>query len=287
MALPALEQVATWPVPHAAVAVVAADGSVLGTYGDTGRPFRLASLAKPVTVWAVLVAVEDGSIGLDTPVGQPGCTLRHLLAHAGGYPFEGPEPISPPEQRRIYSNTGIELAVAATEAATGIPFGPYLAEAVFEPLGMTASELRGSPAHAIHSTVDDVVRLLAEWQRPALLAPETAADAVTPQYPKLAGIVPGVGRFDPCPWGLGFEIRGDKSPHWTGRANSAATYGHFGGAGTVMWVDPDARCGLVALTDRPFDDWSIDAMKLWPALADAVVADVAAGSGDRAGGDSA
>jgi CubicO group peptidase (beta-lactamase class C family) len=286
MALPALEQVATWPVPHAAVAVVAADGSVLGTYGDTGRPFRLASLAKPVTVWAVLVAVEDGSIGLDTPVGQPGCTLRHLLAHAGGYPFEGPEPISPPEQRRIYSNTGIELAVAATEAATGIPFGPYLAEAVFEPLGMTASELRGSPAHAIHSTVDDVVRLLAEWQRPALLAPETAADAVTPQYPNLAGIVPGVGRFDPCPWGLGFEIRGDKSPHWTGRANSAATYGHFGGAGTVMWVDPDARCGLVALTDRPFDDWSIDAMKLWPALADAVIADVAAGSGDRAGGTS-
>jgi CubicO group peptidase (beta-lactamase class C family) len=234
----------------------------------------------------VLVAVEDGSIGLDTPVGQPGCTLRHLLAHAGGYPFEGPEPISPPEQRRIYSNTGIELAVAATEAATGIPFGPYLAEAVFEPLGMTASELRGSPAHAIHSTVDDVVRLLAEWQRPALLAPETAADAVTPQYPNLAGIVPGVGRFDPCPWGLGFEIRGDKSPHWTGRANSAATYGHFGGAGTVMWVDPDARCGLVALTDRPFDDWSIDAMKLWPALADAVIADVAAGSGDRAGGTS-
>jgi CubicO group peptidase (beta-lactamase class C family) len=286
MALPALEQVATWPVPHAAVAVVAADGSVLGSYGDTGRPFRLASLAKPVTVWAVLVAVEDGSIGLDTPVGQPGCTLRHLLAHAGGYPFEGPEPISPPEQRRIYSNTGIELAVAATEAATGIPFGPYLAEAVFEPLGMTASELRGSPAHAIHSTVDDVVRLLAEWQRPALLAPETAADAVTPQYPNLAGIVPGVGRFDPCPWGLGFEIRGDKSPHWTGRANSAATYGHFGGAGTVMWVDPDARCGLVALTDRPFDDWSIDAMKLWPALADAVIADVAAGSGDRAGGTS-
>lgn len=287
MAVPALEQVATWPVPHAAAAVVAADGSMLGTHGDTGRPFRLASLAKPITVWAVLVAVEDGSIALDTPIGQPGCTLRHLLAHAGGYPFEGPQPISPPEQRRIYSNTGIELAVAATEAATGIPFGPYLAEAVFEPLGMTSSELRGSPAHAIHSTVDDVVRLLAEWQRPALLARETAADAVTPQYPNLAGIVPGVGRFDPCPWGLGFEIRGDKSPHWTGRANSAATYGHFGGAGTVMWVDPDAQCGLVALTDRPFDDWSIDAMKLWPSLADAVVADVGAGSGDRAGGTSA
>ena len=111
--------------------------------------------------------------------------------------------------------------------------------------------------------------------RPTLLAPATAADAVRQQWPDLAGIVPGVGRFDPCPWGLGFEIRGLKRPHWTGRANSAATYGHFGGAGTMMWADPDAGCALVALTDRGFDDWSLDAMRLWPELSDAVLAEVA------------
>ncbi len=272
----ALGQVSTWPVPNAAAAVVAADGAVLGTVGDVDRPFRLASLSKMMTAWAVLVAVEDGSIALDAPVGQPGCTLRHLLAHAGGYPFEGAEPVSPPERRRIYSNTGIELAAGATQAACGITFGEYLAEAVFEPLGMAATELRGSPAHGVYSTVADVARFLAELQRPALLAPATAAEAVSRQYPDLAGIVPGVGRFDPCPWGLGVEIRGEKSPHWTGHTNSPATYGHFGGAGTMTWVDPAAGCGLVALTDRAFDAWSIEAMRAWPALSDAVVAEVAA-----------
>ena len=87
--------------------------------------------------------------------------------------------------------------------------------------------------------------------------------------------MPGVGRFDPCPWGLGFEIRGRKTPHWTGHTNSASTFGHFGGAGTMMWVDPEAGCGLVALTDRSFDDWSIEAMRRWPELSDAVVGEVA------------
>ena len=149
---------------------------------------------------------------------------------------------------------------------------------------MAATELRGSPAHGVCSTVADVARFLAELQRPALLAPATAAEAVSRQYPDLAGIVPGVGRFDPCPWGLGFEIRGEKSPHWTGHTNSPATFGHFGGAGTMTWVDPAAGCGLVALTDRAFDAWSIEAMRAWPALSDAVVAEVAAvmfSHGDR------
>ena len=124
------------------------------------------------------------------------------------------------------------------------------AEAVLAPLGMVHCSLEGSPAHAAWATVHDVVAFLAETQRPTLLAAATAADAVRQQWPDLAGIVPGVGRFDPCPWGLGPEIHGAKSPHWMGRRNSPATYGHFGGAGTMSWVDPMAKCGLVALTDR-------------------------------------
>jgi CubicO group peptidase (beta-lactamase class C family) len=270
----ALELVSTWPVPHAAAAVVAADGTTLGTVGDVDRRFRLASLTKPIAAWAALVAVEEGIVALDDPVGQPGCTLRHLLAHAGGYPFEGTEPVAPPAHRRIYSNTGYDLVGDHVAAAAGMPFAEYLAEAVFAPLGMTASTLEGSPAHAVWSTVRDVARFLAEVQRPTLLAPATVADAVQPQWPDLAGIVPGVGRFDPCPWGLGFEIRGDKRPHWTGTTNSPATHGHFGGAGTMMWVDPAAGCGLVALTDLPFDEWAPAALRAWPALSDAVVAEV-------------
>jgi CubicO group peptidase (beta-lactamase class C family) len=272
--LRALEQVSTWPVPTAAAAVVLADGTVVGTVGAVDHPFRLASLTKPLAAWATLVAVEEGTVSLDDPVGQPGCTLRHLLAHAGGYPFEGSEPVSPPERRRIYSNTGFDMVAGAVGAAAGMPFAEYAAEAVFTPLGMGRCELRGSAAHAAWATVGDVATFLAELQAPRLLAADTADDAVRPQYPDLAGIVPGVGRFDPCPWGLGVEIRGTKSPHWTGASNDESTFGHFGGAGTMMWVDPAAGCGLVALTDRPFDDWSIEAMRRWPALSDAVVAEV-------------
>ena len=272
----ALELVTTWPVPHVAAAVVAADGTVLGTAGELDHRFRLASLTKPIATWAMLVAVEEGTVALDDAVGQPGCTLRHLLAHAGGYPFEGAEPVAAPARRRIYSNTGIELAARHTADATGIAFRDYLGEGVLGPLGMERCSLEGSPAHAGWATVGDVAAFLGETMRPTLLADDTAADAVRQQWPDLAGIVPGVGRFDPCPWGLGFEIRGAKRPHWTGRANSAATYGHFGGAGTMMWADPEAGCAVVALTDRGFDDWSVDAMRLWPELSDGVLAEVSA-----------
>ena len=274
--MPALELVETWPVPNAAAVTVAADGRVLGEFGDVERPFMLASLTKMLTAWAVLVATEEGLLALDDPVGQPGCTLRHLLAHAGGYSFDGPDPITSPNRRRIYSNTGIEVAAGAVVERSGMAFDEYLGGAVLQPLEMSRSELVGSPAHGLRSTAGDIGRFLAELQRPTLLSEATAADAVRPQFPALAGIVPGVGRFDPCPWGLGFEIRGQKSPHWTGRTNSPETYGHFGGAGTMAWVDPNARGALVALTDRAFDEWSIDAMRCWPALSDAVVEELTA-----------
>jgi CubicO group peptidase (beta-lactamase class C family) len=270
----ALDQIASWEVPNAAGAVVAADGSVVDTHGDIDRPFRLASITKVLVGWTAMVAVEEGVIALDDPAGQAGCTLRHLLAHAGGYAFTGPEPIARPGRTRIYSNAGIEVAAAAIERAAGLPFATYLGEAVLQPLGMDASELRGSPAHGITSTVRDMARLLAELQHPSLVSDVGAAECVTVQYPDLGGIVPGVGRFDPCPWGLGIEIRGDKTPHWTGPSNAPSTFGHFGGAGTMAWVDPTAGCALVALADRPFDDWP-GALDSWRTLSDDVVVEQA------------
>lgn len=266
-----LRAVATWDVPNAAAAVVAADGTIVEIIGDADRPFRLASITKVVTGWTAMIAVEEGVTALDDPAGQPGCTLRHLLAHAGGYGFDGADPISAPERRRIYSNTGIELAAEAISTAASMPFGEYLAAAVLQPLAMGASQLAGSPAHGLVATGNDLAKLLAELQQPRLLSGAGAAEAVSIQYPELSGIVPGVGRFDPCPWGLGIEIRGGKSPHWMGATNSPATFGHFGGSGTMLWVDPDAGCGLVALTDRSFDEWP-DAVRLWSELSDQVVA---------------
>lgn len=272
MTTAALELTASWPVPHVSAAVLRA-GRVLATIGDTGRVQRLASLSKPMSAWAILVAVEEGVVALDQPIGQDGCTMRHLLAHAGGYPFNGEEPIARPETTRIYSNSGISLAARAVETATDFAFAEYLDEAVFQRLDMPATALRGSAAHGVRSDLADTCRFVAEVMQPRLIDASTASDARRIQYPALAGIVPGVGRYERCPWGLGFEIRGEKQPHWTGATNSARTFGHFGGSGTMFWIDPDHDLALVALADRDFDEWAADALRLWPELSDAVIAE--------------
>lgn len=276
----ALDVVSSWPVDHVAAAVVVPAG--VETTGDRTRTYGLASLSKPITAWAVMIAVEEGVIDLDRPLehvdAADGATMRHLLSHASGFGFDGADPVAPIERRRMYSNTGIERAADELAGAAEMPFERYLREAVLGPLGMDHTQLEGSPAHQIHSTLDDMIEFVGEMMRPALIAAETHAEIIRPQFPSLAGIVPEVGRFDPCPWGLGVEIRGDKSPHWTGRANSAATFGHFGGSGTMMWVDPGTagdgeRIGVIALTDRPFDAWRDEALTAWPALSDAVLAE--------------
>ena len=268
----ALDLTSDWPVPQVAAAVLRG-GQLEATVGDPDRVQRLASISKPMAAWATLVAVEEGVVELDQPVGQPGCTVRHLLAHAGGYPFDGPDPIARPEATRMYSNTGIGLVAQAIEIATAMTFADYLHEAVFVPLGMQSSTLRGSAAHGVRSNLTDTCRFVAEVMRPTLIHAETAAEAERIHYPALAGIVPGVGRYEQCPWGLGFEVRGTKSPHWTGTTNSPRTFGHFGGSGTMFWIDPDRDLALVALADRDFDEWASTALAAWPALSDSVIAE--------------
>jgi len=269
-AVPALDALAGWPVTTAAGAVVTRAG-VVATAGDTGWVTRIASVTKPLVAYAALVAVEEGTLDLDAPAGPPGATVRHLLAHASGLPFAGSTPIAPPGARRIYSNTGFEAAADALAAGTGMAVADYLAEAVLDPLGMTATTLRGSPAKDGWSDVADLVRFTAELLAPTLLDPATLAEATREQFPGLAGVVPDLGRYDPNPWGLGFELKGPKAPHWTAPGGSPRTFGHFGGSGAFLWVDPDAAVGCVVLTDREFGDW---APPLWSALSADVLASV-------------
>ena len=106
---------------------------------------------------------------------------------------------------------------------------------------------------------------------PTLVAQETLDEAVSVTFPGLDGVLPGFGRQQPNDWGLGLEVRGTKSPHWTGSRNSPRTFGHFGGSGTFLWVDPEARCSLICLTNRAFDDW---AATVWPLFSDAVLAEL-------------
>jgi CubicO group peptidase (beta-lactamase class C family) len=94
------------------------------------------------------------------------------------------------------------------------------------------------------------------------------------QFPGLAGVIPDLGRFDPNDWGLGFELRDEKPGHFSGTRTSPRTFGHWGGTGTFLWVDPEADLALGVLTDLPFGDWAKEA---WPRLSDAVYAEASAG----------
>jgi CubicO group peptidase (beta-lactamase class C family) len=271
-ALDALEQVAGWPVPTAAAAVIGPSGVIAAT-GDLDHRFPLASVTKPLAALAVLVAVEEEAVSLDDAADEsllPGATLRHLLAHASGLAPERPLRSFPPAQRRVYSNVGIEFAARLVEDATDLPFAAYLDEALVRPLGLTGTALSGSPARDGVSTVADLARVAHELlSSTGLLSAPMRAELARVQYPGLRGVLPGFGPQDPNDWGLGVEIRGGKSPHWTGTRNSAETFGHFGQSGTFLWVDPAARLALVALTDRAFGDW---ARAAWPPFADAVLA---------------
>jgi len=267
----ALDALEDWPVPAAAGAVVGPSG-VLAGHGDTERQFALASVSKLLVARAAQIAIEEGAVDLDTAAGPPGSTVRHLLAHASGLAMDSDETLAKPGARRIYSNYGFGVLAETVQRAAGIEFGRYLAEAVFEPLDMTATRLDGGAQAAgfgATSTVADLAAFAGDLLTPTTVSAQMHADATTVQFPGLNGVLPGYGQQRPNDWGLGFEIKDAKSPHWTGAKNSAASYGHFGQSGTLIWADPAAKLALVVLTDRDFGDW---ALPLWPALSDRVLA---------------
>lgn len=260
--------VSDWPVDTAAVGVTTSQATV-GLGGDPAWKTRVASVAKLLVGLGALVAMEEETISLSEAAGPEGSTVEHLLAHTSGLAFDSDQQLAAPGRRRIYSNTGIEVFARHLQERADMEFGHYLKLGVLEPLGLVATHLDGSPAHGIWSTVDDLLRFAREVMAPTLVSPATVEEATRPHFPELAGVVPGVGSFDPNPWGLTFEIRGEKNPHWTGRSNSVRTFGHFGGAGTFLWVDPEAGLAAAALTDREFEEW---ALQVWPAFSDAVLA---------------
>jgi CubicO group peptidase (beta-lactamase class C family) len=270
--LDALGLLADWPVANAAAAVIGPSG-VLASHGDTERVFQLASVTKPMVARAVQVAIEEGVVDLGTAAGPPGSTIRHLLAHASGLAMNSDRVLAKPGTRRMYSNYGFTVLAKTIERESEIEFARYLSEGVCEPLAMAATRLDGGAAEAgfgATSTVADLSAFAGDLLRPSTVSEQLHREATTVQFPGLDGVLPGYGVQRPNDWGLGFEIRDSKSPHWTGARNSARTYGHFGQAGGFIWADPDAELAMVALTDRDFGDWALD---LWPAICDAAISE--------------
>ena len=271
---PALPAMADFPFPTALVVTgaPAPDGGVLHESGDVDEIFSFASVTKPIVAWSALVAVDRGLLDLDAPAGAPapdGATIGHLLSHSSGIATDSDERLATPGTRRIYSNRGIEILGERLQEATGTPLETWVESTVLEPLGMASVLIPGSPAHSGEGSARDLSLFARELASPRLVSPALAERACAPVLPELDGVLPGYGRQVPNPFGLGVEVRGAKSPHWTGKGNSPQTFGHFGQSGSFMWVDPVAERQAVFLGAEPFGQIH---RKTWPALGDQILA---------------
>jgi CubicO group peptidase (beta-lactamase class C family) len=262
-----LARIDAWPVETTAVGVTDA-AATLGIHGSVDEVLRFASVTKPLTAYAVLVAAQDGVLHLDEPAGPEGSTVRHLLAHASGLPFSEGGPSSPAGARRVYSNLGYDMLGDLVAARVGLPFAEHLDLEVLQPLGMTHTVLEGSPAADGRGTVNDLLAFGRELLAPDLLDADLHREATTLAFPGLDGVLPGHGRQTPNDWTLGFELKDAKSPHWTGERLSPATFGHFGQSGSFLFVDPEAGIASAFLADRDYGGW---AAKVWPTFTDGIV----------------
>ena len=272
--LPALPALADFPFPTALVVTgaPAPDGGALYESGDVDEIFPFASVTKPIVAWSALVAVDRGLLDLDAPAGAPapdGATIGHLLSHSSGIATDSDERLATPGTRRIYSNRGIEILGERLQEATGTPLETWVESTVLEPLGMASVLIPGSPAHSGEGSARDLSLFARELASPRLVSPALAERACAPVLPELDGVLPGYGRQVPNPFGLGVEVRGAKSPHWTGKGNSPQTFGHFGQSGSFIWVDPVAERQAVFLGAEPFGQIH---RKTWPALGDQILA---------------
>lgn len=253
-----LSQIDQWPSDNSVAVVVNGEGSLIDQHGDISRVYPLASVTKLLSAYTFLVALEEEAISLEEPAGPEGSTVHHLLAHTAGYDFDSETIRFAVGTKRGYSNTGFDKLAQHLEQQTGISMAEYAREAVFAPLGMKQTEIAGSCAKDGRSSARDLAKFAAELLNPTIVAKQTLDDATRIHFENLAGILPGYGRQNPNDWGLGFEIRSTKNPHWTGSSHPASTFGHFGQSGTFLWVDPEHRLACVTLTDKNFGPWAAE-----------------------------
>ena len=245
--------------------VVSQGGQVLAQGGQVESDFAFASVTKPLVAWSAAVAYERALLDLDALVGPnlPGATVRHLLAHASGVAPNDDSVLAAPVTKRIYSNRGIELLGQVLEQATGYQLDRWVELSVLEPLGLASILIPGSPAHSGMGNAVDLAAFTRELAAPTLVSADTAKLFTSVAFPGLSGVLPGYGKQNPCDFALGFEVYGAKQPHWLSSAQSMQTFGHFGQAGSFIWVDPATGRSAAFLGAKPFSQVH---KRLWPLL---------------------
>lgn len=216
-----------------------------------------------------------------------------------------------PGTRVGYSNTGYWVAGAVLEAAGKRLFADLVRDEVILPAGLVnpfidppESEYGriarrygrakimnapfgrrlGSPSAGLFASARDLVRFAALFLRDGslggrrLLSGASIALMRDDQTAGLLGGIEGIQEWPLCPWGIGWEIKGDKRPHWTGDLTSPQTICHIGQGGTLLWADPASGIACAILANRDIaTGWATDPAR-WARLSDAVVAGAQSGA---------
>lgn len=249
----------TWPGSPAYVVLRVRDGVVerVSEQGDLDEVRPWASVSKMAVSMAFGVEMDWGFHTYGEIVGPRGANFANLLSHSSGLGLEEGDPLVPIATKRVYSNYGVDYAVNAVVGEN--PPANWLDDRIFRPLGMSSTKLLGRPSAGVSGSTNDLATMAVAWLRPDIITAETRERLTRVYLPDLAGIVPGFGRFTPCPWGMGPEVRGDKE-HWMG-GWPPTSFGHFGQSGSLMLVNVDEGIGVVATSSEPFGPWAVS---LWP-----------------------
>lgn len=251
--------VGEWPGTPSVVLFRLRDGmeTRILEFGDLDAVRPWASVSKMAVSLAFAVEFDWELHTPTEPLGPRGATIANLLSHSSGLGLDEGDPVVAIGTKRVYSNYGIDYAVNAIIGDNTA--ANWLSSRIFEPFGMATAKLVGPPSSGIEGSTMDLARMAVGWLRPDGVSRETRARMITPFLPKIDGIVPGFGRFAPCPWGLGPEIHGDKQ-HWMGDW-PPTSFGHFGKSGSLMLLNVEDQIGLVATSTVAFGPWAV---KLWP-----------------------
>jgi CubicO group peptidase (beta-lactamase class C family) len=253
--------VAGWPGTPSVVLLRLHEGDVerVLEVGDLDAVRPWASVSKMAVALAFGVESDWQLHDYTESLGPRGATLANLLSHSSGLGLEEGDPMVGVAAKRVYSNYAVDYAVNAVLGENTAAM--WLDDRLFEPFGMTTTHLEGRPSSGVAGSTNDMARLAVAWLRPDGIARATRDQIITPYLPLLDGIVPGFGRFSPCPWGLGPEVRGDKR-HWMGDW-PPASFGHFGQSGAMMLLNADEGLGLVATSTESFGQWAVHRWPEW------------------------
>jgi CubicO group peptidase (beta-lactamase class C family) len=234
--------------------------------------YKIGSLSKPFLATGIMVLVADGKVALTDPIGKfldgapaawNAVTVQDVLSHTAGLPREAPgfDPLKmqrdadvissaygvplafPPGERWQYSNFGYFVVAEIISKASGKPWPEFLAERVFTPIGMTATQVtdmtaivpnRASgyvvrnehyqnastilavrPSGALLSTLTDLIRWDAALSNGNLL-PEAVLNAMWTPAKLRSG--------EPVRYGLGWQLDGDGSSRMIHHPGSIAGF---------------------------------------------------------------